>query len=148
MPRHSGVILAQDQQASLNYRPPSHSFHAALRRRKIEKGEFTNLHGTRHAFSTLVYHYSTLVNTVKAPVKPDGTSELKHEVELINEPLKLIVNETLSSEHLPTRTCATYVRYIGFAKLWVNNSALLPLVKRLINEGRKGKTMDISSFYS
>lgn len=65
-------------------------------------------------------------------------------MKFVNARINYIIDDTLLPEYLPPGTRATNVRYIRFAKLFIKDIGLLPLLERLSTKGGTGKNLSIS----
>lgn len=81
-------------------------------------------------------------DTTKVIVNYAGALVLEYAVRLVNFPQNDVVDDTLSSEDLLTRTPPGYLRYIEVAKLCGTGCALL-LCQMLSMGGWKGKTLEV-----
>lgn len=72
-----------------------------------------------------------------------GAVELNHGVQLIDGPIKYILDDTLLFEYLPSTVQVSYVQYMHLSKLCMNESDLLSLLGRLSPDCRTGSNLGI-----
>lgn len=85
-----------------------------------------------------------LVHTVKGLVNYAGPFKCEYCVKFLHERTKDIVDETLPSGCLRTRSCGTYNRYLCFAKLVIKKKEIVDLLRALSSENTCGKSLGIS----
>lgn len=92
--------------------------HLILRqdRANIEQAEVIKLSKISKNSSALVRCDLTLVETMEELVKHAAVLDLRYRFKLVEDHIKVIVDNTLSSEKIPTRTRAAYVWYIRTAR--------------------------------
>lgn len=97
-----------------------------------------------HTSSALVLCHSSLDDTMKALVKLAGSLDLDYGVTLVNAPRKRYC-QWIPVVWIPTTiTRGNYVENIRLGNLWIEESALLPLLDRLSTKVGKGTNLSIS----
>lgn len=79
---------------------------------EIEQIKVIKLSKIRNTCSALVHCHSTFIDIMKALLSYTGAFKLEYGVKFVGAPIKNIVDNTLSSEYLPTSMRATYVPLI------------------------------------
>lgn len=78
--------------------------------------------------SVMAHRNSTFVDTMKAQTSYSGAFSMKHKSKLVSGFINDILDNTMSSEYIPTRMQVPYVRNILFPKMFINDIDLLPLL--------------------
>lgn len=72
-----------------------------------------------------------------------GAFDLEYAVKFLDACIKGFVVDILSPEFPLTRALTTYVLYIRFVKLCINDRTLLPFIERVTAEGGRRENMGL-----
>lgn len=84
--------------------------------------------------SLWLHHDSRFFDIMTVLVHCAGVLDLENKVKFVDAHMKYIVYYTPSTDYLPTRTRASFVQIIWFAKLCITDNYLLLLLERLSTE--------------
>lgn len=84
------------------------------------------------------------VETMKELVNYATQVKLEYNITFVDARTKDIIDDTQSSENLPTRGCRTYNQYVRFVRLAIKNKGILDLLEAPRSERTSGKSLGIS----